>query len=77
VLEFMGDSGKSGSARYSIINSLGNLPVAYMAWVDGRGYAHWGTRGMPAIDAALSATVAAALLIYFVMRRTSQPRAVA
>ena len=39
LLEFMGDSGKSGSARYAIINSLGNVPVAYMSWVDGRGYA--------------------------------------
>jgi len=68
VLEFMGDSGKSGSTRYSIINSLGNLPVAYMAWVDGRGYAHWGARGMPGIDAALSAIVASVLLLYFVLR---------
>jgi len=39
-LEFLGGSGKSGSARYAIINSLGNLPVAYMSWLDGRGYAH-------------------------------------
>lgn len=77
VLEFMGNSGKSGSARYSIINSLGNLPVAYMSWVDGRGYAHWGARGMPGIDAALSAAVATVLLIYFALRRTAQPRAVA
>jgi PAT family beta-lactamase induction signal transducer AmpG len=74
VLEFMGDSGKSGSARYSIINSLGNLPVAYMAWADGRGYAHWGARGMPGIDAALSATVATALLLYFVLRQRKRIR---
>ncbi len=63
VLEFLGDSGKSGGGRYAIINSLGNLPVAYMSWVDGRGYAHWGARGMPGIDAAFSATAAAALLV--------------
>ena len=43
LLEFMGDSGKSGSARYAIINSLGNLPVAYMSWIDGRGYALLGS----------------------------------
>jgi hypothetical protein len=75
ALEFLGDSGKSGGARYSIINSLGNLPVAYMAFVDGRGYAHWGPRGMPAIDAILSATAASLLLSYFLARRT--PRRVA
>ncbi|HVC47568.1 MAG TPA: hypothetical protein VND90_10010 [Terracidiphilus sp.] len=75
ALEFLGDSGKSGGARYSIINSLGNLPVAYMAYLDGRGYAHWGTRGMPAIDAILSATAASLLLLYFLAHRT--PRQVA
>jgi predicted MFS family arabinose efflux permease len=69
VLEFLGGSGKSGSARYAIINSLGNLPVAYMAWMDGRGYAHWGPRGMPGVDAAVSAAGATLLLVYFLLRR--------
>ncbi|HVZ82294.1 MAG TPA: hypothetical protein VG893_01375 [Terracidiphilus sp.] len=76
VLEFLGGSGKSGGARYAIINSLGNLPVAYMSYVDGRGYAHWGARGMPGIDAALSAVVASLLLVYFLVRRAPQPIAV-
>ncbi|HUX43663.1 MAG TPA: hypothetical protein VMV57_02835 [Terracidiphilus sp.] len=69
ALEFLGNSGKTGGARYSIINSLGNLPVAYMSYVDGRGYAHWGVRGMPAIDAALSASAATLLLMYFLAHR--------
>lgn len=69
ALEFLGRSGKSGGARYSLINSLGNLPVAYMAYLDGRGYAHWGARGMPAIDAILSASAAALLLLYFLLHR--------
>ena len=69
ALEFLGDSGKSGSARYAIINSLGNLPVAYMSWVDGRGYAHWGPRAMPGIDAAVSAACATLLLAWFLLSR--------
>ncbi|HET7104783.1 MAG TPA: hypothetical protein VFI20_11905 [Terracidiphilus sp.] len=69
ALEFLGDSGKSGGARYAIINSLGNLPIAYMAYVDGRGYARWGARGMPAIDAALSAVAAILLLAWFLLHR--------
>jgi MFS transporter, PAT family, beta-lactamase induction signal transducer AmpG len=69
VLEFLGGSGKSGSSRYAIINSLGNLPVVYMTWLDGRGYAHWGPRGMPGMDAIFSAAVAAVLLTHFVARR--------
>ncbi len=67
ALEFLGGSGKSGSSRYSIINSLGNLPVAYMSFVDGRGYAHWGTRAMPGVDAGLSAAGATLLLAYFMV----------
>jgi MFS transporter, PAT family, beta-lactamase induction signal transducer AmpG len=68
-LEFLGSSGKSGSSRYAIINSLGNLPVAYMSWADGRGYAHWGPRGMPAADAVISTVGASILLAYFVIIR--------
>jgi len=69
VLEFLGGSGKSGSSRYAIINSLGNLPVAYMSWLDGRGAAHWGPRGEPGVDAILSASAATILLAHFVFSR--------
>ncbi len=77
ALEFLGGSGKSGSSRYAIINSLGNIPVAYMEFLDGRSYAHWGPRAMPAADAVLSATAATLLLTYFVItdrRRQSKPK---
>ena len=69
LLEYMGHSGKSGSARYAILNSLGNLPVAYMSWIDGRGYALFGPRGMPGTDAVVSAVVASVLLTHFVVSR--------
>ncbi len=68
ALDFLGGSGKSGGARYAIINSMGNLPVAYMTYLDGRGYAHWGPRGMPAVDAVLSASGATLLLLLFLVR---------
>ena len=42
ILEFMGDAGKSGSTRYSLINSLGNVPVQYMILADGWGGDHFG-----------------------------------
>jgi PAT family beta-lactamase induction signal transducer AmpG len=77
ALEFLGGSGKSGSSRYAIINSLGNLPVAYMEYLDGRSYAHWGPRAMPLADAALSAAGATLLLAHFVIsrqRRQSKPK---
>lgn len=70
VLEFLGGSGKSGSGRYSIINSLGNIPVAYMSYLDGRSYALWGARAMPGADTVLSTIGALLLLSYFVTRRS-------
>jgi len=69
VLEFLGNSGKSGSTRYSIINSLGNVPVAYMTAVDGLGYGRWGTRGLPAIDAGVGLLAGTVLLAHFLRRK--------
>lgn len=76
-LEFLGNSGKSGSSRYSIINSLGNVPVVYVSYLDGRGYAHWGPRAMPGVDAAISAAGATLLLAYFIFSSPRQSRAAA
>jgi hypothetical protein len=72
-LEFLGGSGKSGSSRYAIINSLGNVPVVYMSWFDGRAYAWWGPRAMPAADAILAFVGATLLLAHFILSRKRQP----
>lgn len=69
ALEFLGGSGKSGSSRYAIINSIGNVPVAYMTYLDGRGYAHWGPRAMPAADAVITAAGCLLLLAHFAFNR--------
>jgi PAT family beta-lactamase induction signal transducer AmpG len=69
VLEFLGQSGKSGCGRYSIINSLGNVPVAYMTALDGRGGQLWGARGLAGTDAVVGAIGAAILLAYFLTRK--------
>jgi PAT family beta-lactamase induction signal transducer AmpG len=75
VLEFLGKSGASGSGRYSIINSLGNVPVLYMLRVDGWGGDKWGPRGLSGAEAVVSAAGAAVLLAYFLMREQLAPRA--
>ena len=74
VLEFLGDSGKSGSGRYSIINSLGNVPVIYMAKVDGWGGHHWGGRGLAATEAIVGA-VGATVLLFWLLTWGRQRRA--
>lgn len=73
ILEFLGNSGKSGSSRYSIINGLGNLPVAYMSAIDGFGYSRWGTRGIPATDAVVGIAGGSLLLAHFLMHRHDAP----
>jgi PAT family beta-lactamase induction signal transducer AmpG len=70
VLEFLGHSGKSGSGRYSIINSLGNLPVLYMLRLDGWGGDKWGARGLAGTEAVVGALGAVILLAYFLSRKS-------
>jgi PAT family beta-lactamase induction signal transducer AmpG len=69
VLEFLGKSGKSGSGRYSIINSLGNVPVLYMIQVDGWGADRWGARGLSGIECVVGGAGGALLLSYFLLRK--------
>jgi PAT family beta-lactamase induction signal transducer AmpG len=77
VLEFMGASGKSGSGRYSIINSLGNVPVLYMLQLDGWGGDKWGGRGLAGTEAVVGAVGAMILLTYFLLRPSKRVVAVA
>ncbi len=65
VLEFLGNSGKSGSGRYSIINSLGNVPVAYMTAMDGWGDKTWGAKGLAGTEAVMGAVGVTILLAWF------------
>jgi MFS transporter, PAT family, beta-lactamase induction signal transducer AmpG len=72
VLEFLGDSGKSGSGRYSIINSLGNVPVLYMLRVDGWGGDRWGGRGLAGAECVVGAIGATVLLCYLLLKRPAR-----
>jgi PAT family beta-lactamase induction signal transducer AmpG len=69
MLEFMGASGKSGSGRYSVINSMANLPVLYMIVIDGWGAERWGPRGLAGTESIVGALGGAALLAYFLTRK--------
>ncbi|MEO6922217.1 MAG: hypothetical protein ABI142_00170, partial [Bryocella sp.] len=76
LLEFMGASGKSGSMRYSIINSMGNVPVLYMLRVDGWGGDHFGGRGVAGAECVVGGIGAVILLTWFLIhkpKRTTIP----
>jgi PAT family beta-lactamase induction signal transducer AmpG len=68
ALEFLGDSGKSGTGRFSVINGIVNIPVLLMISVDGWAAARWGARGLPAIEciAALATTIP--MLVFICLR---------
>ncbi len=68
VLQFLGASGKSGSGRYSVINSILNVPILLMISVDGWGAAKWGARGLPAVESVAALTVSIPMFLYVCFR---------
>ena len=52
VLQTMGEAKGTASTRFTILVSLGNLPIVYMTRVEAWGSTHLGLRGVPALDAA-------------------------
>jgi MFS transporter, PAT family, beta-lactamase induction signal transducer AmpG len=71
VLKIVGAPGRSGGGRYAMGVSLANLPVAYMAALDGLGAKWFGPKGLPGIDMAVSGVIALAFLGWFWWERAS------
>jgi MFS transporter, PAT family, beta-lactamase induction signal transducer AmpG len=71
VLKIVGAPGRSGGGRYAIGVSVANLPVAYMAALDGWGAKWFGPKGLPGIDMVVSGAIALAFLAWFWWERVS------
>jgi len=52
VMEVVGPGAHGTSTRYSLFLATGNLPIAYVLWLDGIGFQHFGTNGLFGVDAA-------------------------
>jgi PAT family beta-lactamase induction signal transducer AmpG len=63
VLDILGRRKHAAASGYAVLNSAGNLPIAYMTWLDGLGYQHWGARGLMATDAAANGSFVIILLL--------------
>jgi len=72
ILEFLGDAGKSGCTRYSLINSLGNVPVQYMILADGWGGDHFGVRGVAGVECALGTVGIVGFLTWLQIKRPTK-----
>jgi MFS family permease len=68
VLDVVDADRGTGATRFSILNSAANLPISYMTWADGQGYAFFGPRGMLAVDGG--AALLTAILLYSWVRRS-------
>jgi MFS transporter, PAT family, beta-lactamase induction signal transducer AmpG len=71
VLKIVGAPGRSGCGRYAMGVSLANLPVAYMAALDGWGAKWFGPKGLPGMDMAVSGVASLAFLAWFCWERVS------
>ena len=68
ILEFIGDAGESGSTRYSLINSLGNVPVQYMILADGWGADRFGVKGLTGTECVIGTLGSVAFLTWLMFR---------
>jgi len=66
VVDVLSASDKNASTRYSLFVSIGNAPIAYMLWLDGVGYHHFGTHGLLWTDAGGNLVVFAIVAVVFV-----------
>jgi len=74
VLDVVGDGHQAAAAPWAILNSAGNVPIAYMTWLDGVGYKHWGVRGLMGVDAAANLSAALILLLVAALATRRQTR---
>lgn len=63
LLDVVGKTKHAAAFAYSTLNASGNASIAYMVWLDGVGYKHWGARGLMATDAAANGVFMVVLLI--------------
>ncbi len=69
VLDVVGQRRHAAATMYSVLNASGNVAIAYMVWLDGLGYKHWGVRGLMSTDALANGVSAAVLLVVAVVTR--------
>jgi PAT family beta-lactamase induction signal transducer AmpG len=63
LLDVIGKTKNAAAFAYSTLNASGNASIAYMTWVDGLGYKHWGARGLMATDAVANGGFMVILLL--------------
>ncbi len=63
LLDVVGKRQHAAAFAYSALNASGNASIAYMTWLDGVGYKHWGARGLMGTDALANGAFGIILLL--------------
>jgi PAT family beta-lactamase induction signal transducer AmpG len=63
LLDVVGRRQHAAASAYATLNACGNVPIAYMTWLNGVGYKHWGARGLMGTDAVANGGFAVVLLL--------------
>ena len=69
VMDVLGHGEHGMSTRYSLFLAAGNLPIAYVLWLDGQGFRRFGTNGLFGVDAAGNLLVFTLVMSAWLMRR--------
>jgi len=71
VLEVLGKRPHAAGSAYSLLVASGNVPIAYMTWVDGVAYKHASVKGLMGADAFANGAGGVILLLFarFAARR--------
>jgi MFS family permease len=72
AFELTGTEPIASGTRFTIFMAAANAPVVYMLRLDGWGHAHFGVRGMLAVDAIANATFG----VLFLIRRAAAGRGI-
>jgi PAT family beta-lactamase induction signal transducer AmpG len=65
ILQTMGSIGRVQSSRYTILNSIGNIPVVYMTALEGIAAGRFGTRSVGVFDGVLNILTAALFFLWW------------
>jgi predicted MFS family arabinose efflux permease len=68
IVEIVGPDARDASTLYSWLNAAVSLPIAYVTWLDGVGFRHFGTHGLLWTDALLNLFVFGIVAAVFVSR---------
>ena len=63
-LDVLGPRPHAAGTAYSLLGASGNLPIAYMTWLDGVGYKHSGARGLMTVDLLANGIGGVILLLF-------------